>query len=161
MRAERWRKIPGFANYSISTEGVVRSVRNGKTYTLRGTSTNVCLRKDGANNWFKRGYLVLLTYVGPPPEGKYLVRHLDDNTSRTVLSNLAWGDHKDNHEDGVRNGKHHKAGTAGAARYAEALRGRPRPFAVRKKISKTKRTHPERQSYGINGTDGRFTGRNY
>lgn len=172
MRAvEIWRKIPGFSGYAISADGLIRvdavkyhndsQGRTKKAKVLISKSNNVCLRKDGKNHWFKRGYLILIAFVGPPPDGKYLVRHLDDNTERTILSNLAWGDHKDNHDDGVRNGKHHKAGTPGALRYAEALRGRPQPLAVRKKISATKRNNPERQSYGINGPDGRFTGRNY
>lgn len=112
-------------------------VRTKKARVLRSTSTNVVLRKHGKNHWFKRGYLILITFIGPPPSGKRLVRHLDDDTSRTELSNLAWGDHQDNYDDAVRN-KRHGAGSLGAKKRGDALRGRPRPQSVRDKISATK-----------------------
>lgn len=49
--------------------------------------------------------LILRAFIGLPPEGKYLARHLDDDRNNNNLNNLAWGNDQDNHNDAVRNGR--------------------------------------------------------
>lgn len=56
---------------------------------------------------FRLHNLLLMAFVGPRPEG-FLGRHLDDNKNNNAVSNLAWGTHKDNAEDCVRNGRRAK-----------------------------------------------------
>lgn len=155
----RWKKIPKFPTYYISDTGLIRvtgSYSDGRRKTprlLKVKIGNVCLRKDGRNWWFKIAQLVLRAFIGPPPKGKYLARHLDDNPLNNSLNNLAWGDHKDNTADAIRNGRQ---GT-GTIVSANRSRGKPRPLAVRLKISATKRRFPERQHYAReHGPDGRF-----
>jgi hypothetical protein len=49
--------------------------------------------------------LVALTWIGPPPPGKPLVLHKDDDLLHNRVENLYWGTHLDNHRDAVRNGR--------------------------------------------------------
>lgn len=171
---EEWRAIPDFEEYKISSWGRLRlklscedafnikrrlddkdRIKKARISKCWGV---VCLRKDGKYHWFKVGQLVLRAFVGPPPSEKERnARHLNDNPRQNWITNLAWGTHKDNHDDGVRNGRHAKKGTKEALRYAEALKGKTRPEEVKKKISATKRAFPERQHYAREkGSDGRF-----
>ena len=48
----------------------------------------------------KRLYrLMASTYLGPKPEGKTLIRHLDGDSLNDSASNLVWGTHAENMED--------------------------------------------------------------
>ncbi len=142
MRAEIWKRIPNFENYKISNRGRLK-LKNG--CVSNSNSGNVALRKGGKNHWFKRAQLVLLAFRGAPrAEAEWNARHLDDNPTHNWLSNLAWGTHKDNHNDAVRNGKHATKGSLEAHKYSIHLKGVPRSQAVKDKISQTKQTHPER-----------------
>lgn len=47
--------------------------------------------------WLQR--LVLLTFIGEPPNNYYEAAHIDGNTSNNRLSNLRWATSKENTED--------------------------------------------------------------
>lgn len=112
--SEIWKPIPGFKRYRVSTIGRVCRLaytdslgRSWKERFVKPTSMfevdvvssdGVSVRKAIAN-------LMLLAFTGSPPNGKRLARHLDDNRENNILPNLAWGNHKDNGLDAVRNGK--------------------------------------------------------
>lgn len=138
-----WRAIPGFEGlYEASDDGDIRSVprtvENSHTGNYKGKRTvpgrimrpsrsgNITLCKNGEFYYFKRAQLTLLAFVGPPPTPEEKnARHLDDDITNNKLSNLAWGTHKDNYDDGVRNGKN-GPGSPGALLRGDALRGIPR-----------------------------------
>lgn len=70
--------------------------------------------------------LVAFTWIGKPPEGKYLVRHENDIPNDNNYRNLLWGDDCDNMQDSIRNGRVYEKGRtkkthAGVARQAESL----------------------------------------
>jgi hypothetical protein len=48
--------------------------------------------------------IVAATWLGPPPPGATLIRHLDDNPMNWRPDNLAYGTQKDNSDDMRRNG---------------------------------------------------------
>lgn len=153
--SEEWRPIPGFENYQISNQGRLSfdgfyiDGRKKSKRVSKAKSHEICLRKDGENHWFRRAQLVLLAFVGAPASKElYNARHLDDNPDNNNLSNLSWGTASDNHDDAVRNGKHAIKGTQEALKYAIKLKGVPRSEEIKKKISHTKRSFPERQRYG-------------
>lgn len=113
---EEWRPIPGCdGNYEVSDQGRVRSVdrvlysiRRGKVWAQRrrGKILRPQLdRKTGYVRVFlgeKRREsiqrLVLLTFVGPCPDG-HEAAHGDGVRIHNVLSNLRWATTIDNHAD--------------------------------------------------------------
>lgn len=111
---ERWLPVVGYEGmYEVSDQGRVRSFKwRPEGMILRpmragfsGHQT-VCLRKDGRAYTGYVHRLMMRAFVGPPPEGAPVVRHLDDDVDNNVLENLAYGTHSENHLDRVRNGIH-------------------------------------------------------
>lgn len=172
--AEEWRDIEGCWPYQVSNHGRVKRLacigikgvfgREGHNYNemfIVPTDAEINLYKDGKSKWFSLGALVLRAFVGPPPEGCRLARHLDDDRSNNHLSNLAWGTDRDNALDSVRNGTfrnfagrthseetkakmraNNKIVNSGKSlsdehrqRIGEALKGIPRSDEVKEKIS--------------------------
>lgn len=91
---EAWRLIPGFARYECSSLGRVRVERTGFMMKpeVKSGYLRVRLISDDSKSQarFVHG-LVLLTFVGPCPEGQE-ARHRDDPTRTNCrLSNLEWG----------------------------------------------------------------------
>ncbi len=115
---ERWEWVIGYVGeFEISNIGNVRSYKKyGHNNRLKEPKPiKPC--KDG------RGYFnftarlngkpkVLLIHIElakafiPNPNNYKLVRHLNDIKADNRQINLAWGTHKDNREDGIKNGKH-------------------------------------------------------
>ncbi len=111
---EVWRQVPLWTLYEVSNKGGIRK----KAYTdRRGRYRESILVKmdnaivylyDGPNRIWNAApvaSLVLLSFIGPPPKGKYLARHLDDNRLDNRVEKLAWGDNKDNSDDQIKNGR--------------------------------------------------------
>lgn len=111
---ERWLPVPGYEGlYEVSSRGNVWSKPRPRT---RGGLLKHIVDKRGVH-WVTltlRGKqdpipvhrLVMLTFVGPLPEGME-VRHLDDNRSNNCWpENLVYGTHFENMQDMVRNGHH-------------------------------------------------------
>jgi len=127
---EIWASVKEYAKeFEISTNGNVRSYKGvGRYPKLKEVPKpikpcmdgrgyfNFTVRKDGKPK-------VLLVHIEmakafiPNPNNYKLVRHLNDIKSDNRISNLAWGTHIDNREDGILNGKHfHEKGKRAAQR---------------------------------------------
>lgn len=128
-----YRDIPGFKDYRIGTDGSVWSKRKMnfssfcefqpwkkiKPAMSRGKGEkkgypHFNIYRDGKRHTGHVHILILLTFVGPKPDG-YVARHLDGNPTNNRLDNLAWGTPKENHDDKYLHGtiplgeRHHSA----------------------------------------------------
>lgn len=123
---EEWRLIPGYAGlYEASDQGRVRSLPrtvafvDGRSRTwpaqMLGMFTwgdnphlQVNINAHGRKTKRSVHQLILLTFVGPRPEGPdgKEIRHLDGNPLNNALSNLAYGSQSENSHDRVRHGTH-------------------------------------------------------
>lgn len=101
---EIWKPVPEWPTYRASNLG---RIAEGRYIRLPFKSNGRYIRlHDGIRQLrISVAAIVLITFVGPAPEGKKLARHLDDNYLNNKLDNLAWGDHSDNGKDAIRNGK--------------------------------------------------------
>lgn len=105
---ERWRSLEphGYPDVEVSSHGRVR--RRGKPVAKsmdRGyQKVNI---QNAMGEWKSKrvSALMLTAFVGPRPFGN-VTRHLDDNKSNDVLSNLAWGTQQQNMDDKVKHGRH-------------------------------------------------------
>ena len=107
-----WCAVPNWPKYEVNELGEVR--RSGhilKPVLVQSGSSNykvmqVTLVDTAARRWdAKVAHIVLITFIGPKPEGK-IARHLDDNQANNKLTNLCWGTHKENSADRIRNKNH-------------------------------------------------------
>jgi hypothetical protein len=122
----RYHDIPGFPGYRVGDDGSVwtcwrsggfGSAKEGRK--PRGPKMgNVWIRlkptprKDSGHLRVSLGYgsclgvhvLVLLAFIGPPPEGMECC-HNDGNPANNRLDNLRWGTPKDNAADRIRHGR--------------------------------------------------------
>jgi hypothetical protein len=103
---EVYRAIPGHRNYEVSDHGNVRRI--GRDRPLRpARHTNgyqqVNLPPVGSQLVHK---LVMLAFVGPPPEGQPWINHKDGNKQNNHISNLEYGTAKWNREHAVHTGLH-------------------------------------------------------
>lgn len=122
---EEWRAVVGFEGlYEVSDMGRVRGVdrivgaRSGSTRRQSGrvlrpgrTSAGhlmVGLCRSGRGTSYTVHRLVLIAFVGPPPQG-YECCHRDGVHTNNALENLYWGTPSDNVRDQVRHGVHHGA----------------------------------------------------
>ena len=118
--SERWRPIPGFADYDVSDQGRVRSWKKPgsprrqseprilkQTLSLRGyPQVSFSVRSKQFPVTVHR--LVMTAFVGPLPSGLE-TRHLNGNPLDNRLSNLAYGTPSENIFDQVRHGTHPQA----------------------------------------------------
>lgn len=124
MADERWLPIAGFEGfYEVSDLGRVRSLarvvtamrdRELTTWNLQSRvlaarpaplHMAVTLSREGVHTHCRVHLLVLKTFIGPRPEGKWGL-HWDDDPKHNQLPNLYWGTPPENMHDRVRNGKH-------------------------------------------------------
>jgi len=88
---EIWKDVPGFPRYQASSLGRVKGPRhttNG-SLTIHGyyrTNTSV----GGVVKEAKVHRLVALAFLGPAPEGKSHVNHIDGDKANNCPSNLEW-----------------------------------------------------------------------
>jgi hypothetical protein len=122
-----WKPIPGYNGaYEISEKGAVRSYslrgcrakseeypRIMKSFILSGYPA-VSLCRNGKYKLLLRHRLLLLSFVGPPPD-KHEAAHLDGDKMNCTLNNLRWVSHKENmshkevHGTSYRGSKHSRA----------------------------------------------------
>ena len=101
LESEEWAPFPEDTRYSVSTLGRVKGPRG----LLR---TPAC--KARGYEYVQAGgrqravhHLVLITFVGPCPQGLEAC-HADDDRRNNRLSNLRWDTHQSNIDDKIRNG---------------------------------------------------------
>lgn len=105
------KSIPGYEGlYEVDSQGNVFSYKYGDKRKLKpgnssGGYMTVTLTKDAKEKTYRVHTLVLLTFVGQPPEGKTHARHLDGNPKNNALENLAWGSRSENERDKQRHGR--------------------------------------------------------
>lgn len=121
----RIRRVPGFPDYSVTTDGQVISHKHGKTLVMKArVSSNtgypgVSLCRDG--KIFSRNVhaLVAAAFFGPRPDG-YVTRHLDGNPRNNNLSNLCYGTWEENEADKERHGRRPKGEAVSGSKLTEA-----------------------------------------
>lgn len=80
----------------------------------------IALRKEGKYHYFLIHRLVLLTFVGPCPEGMECL-HGDGDKTNNDLFNLSWGTHQGNMDDMLRHGRTTKGEKDAAAKLTDEL----------------------------------------
>ena len=108
-----WTQVRDYPDYEINRDTAeVRRASNQRPIKplidLRGRVL-VRLYVGRQRHTMKVGRLMLLTFVGPPPEPDQVARHLNDDPGDNRLGNLAWGTQSDNMFDKVANGLHWNA----------------------------------------------------
>ena len=108
--SEVWKPIPGFDGYEASDQGNVRSYRKqggGRRETPRQLSPSlsppseylgVSLRQNGKSYYRRIATLVLLAFVGPPPDG-YEICHNNSIPDDNRPDNLRYDTHENNMRD--------------------------------------------------------------
>jgi len=118
---ERWKAIPDFPAYEVSSHGRVRSFHKrirGKGYTWEAVDTPqrllkggtkpsgyrfVLLCKDGTQRNVMIHQLVAEAFLGPCPEGLEIC-HNDGNPANNDLGNLRYDTHQANMQDAIEQG---------------------------------------------------------
>ncbi len=121
LPGEIWKDIPVAIGYEASNLGRIRSYWNwrnvfsgsfmvSKPRLMRPWSTKlgykavrVKISDTKKRNMFVH-QLVLHAFVGPPPNGKNRVRHLDRNPPNNKLGNIIWGNQSENYADALGHG---------------------------------------------------------
>lgn len=112
---EVWVPVVNQNGYKISNLGRIktkwirytkhnRKSRKWKIVNQRITRFGYCTVWINKRYWFVHE-LMLLSFIGPRPEGKKDSRHLDDVKTNNVMSNLRWGSRQENMNDAVKNGR--------------------------------------------------------
>lgn len=104
---EVWKSIPGFDGYDVGDHGRVRSYRNGR-WGLRKNPTllkcsgaeypRVTLSRGGRKHYIRVHKLVMLAFIGPPPDGMQ-VCHKNSNGLDNRLENLRYDTRIGNERD--------------------------------------------------------------
>ena len=106
LSTEIWADVPGTQRkYRASTLGRIKSMNFNRTgvealLSERNNGIHMCL--NGTQVRMTRADVILLTFVGPKPEG-HLSRHYDDDPWNNRLENLLYGTVSDNVKDSYRN----------------------------------------------------------
>lgn len=120
ISVEEWRPIPGYEGiYEASNLGRVRGLDRidaaGRRWKgrIRVQSTDaqgrkrVNLSRDGSKKLTQVHRLVMLAFVGAPPEG-HEVCHNDGDPANNRLDNLRWDTKRANNLDAVHHGTNHQ-----------------------------------------------------
>ena len=96
-----FKSIPGYPNYEINEEGVVRNINT--QLTLKPQINNAYFTVTLGGKVLYIHYLVALTFIGERPN-EMVTRHLDGNPHNNCLSNIEYGSRKDNTTDRTKHG---------------------------------------------------------
>jgi hypothetical protein len=105
------RPVPFAPGYLASTDGHLFTTKWGtlrqlKPWVDRRGYLHVSLRVGGKTIKTLAHRAVAVTFLGPPPNERYEIRHLDGNPANNAVWNLAWGTHSENMRDVLRHGRH-------------------------------------------------------
>ncbi len=118
LEGEEIRHVPGWPGYAATDMGRVFGCRSKhphpefpyeawserlSTKGQRGYWLISFQEPGKARRQFKLHQVVLMTFVGPKPDG-FVGCHYDDNKDNNTLPNLRWGTLSDNRRDMLRNG---------------------------------------------------------
>lgn len=104
---EKWKVIPDYSDYEISTYGNVRSLKNNaitplsQATTIHGYKTVMLYNGKRKNITIHR--LMAFTFI-PNPENKATVNHIDGNKLNNSIENLEWATYKENQNHAFKNG---------------------------------------------------------
>lgn len=99
---EEWRDIPEFKGlYQVSSQGKVKSLERfayTRTYPSQiikpfiGNNNSVMVRLRNGKKQVRRSVakLVVLAFIGEPPQDSKQIRHKDGNPNNNCLENLEW-----------------------------------------------------------------------
>lgn len=82
----------------------LKSILQKQSNGREGFYYKVCLCRNKVQRNYKVAELILITFVGPRPEGM-IVCHYDDDPKNNKPSNLRWDTHRENNLDALRNNK--------------------------------------------------------
>lgn len=121
MEKEIWKDIPGYEGYyQVSSFGRIKSLERLIVYkdgrkriypsviikdrNKDGFARIITLKKDNKGKTFTVNHLVMLSFVGEPPEG-YEICHNDGNHKNNRLDNLRYDTRSENRIDNYRYGR--------------------------------------------------------
>lgn len=120
----QWATVRGFPDYVVSDRGEVWSLRRKVLLSTKvqnpGGYLSVTLDVDGRSSSQLVHRLVLLSFVGEPPEAGMQCAHEDGVVANCALSNLSWKTPKANAADKRRHGTHLEGERAFCARLMDA-----------------------------------------
>ena len=125
---EIWKSVVGYeGTYEISTARQVASLprkgrpRGGilKQWPDRSGRPCVTLCLRGKQTAHYVAHLVAYAFLPPKKPTDQVVRHLNDDPTDNRVENLAWGTHKDNAQDSIRNETCARGMTHGMAKLTE------------------------------------------
>jgi hypothetical protein len=95
---EIWKKIEGFGNYSVSSEGRVKNESTGlilKTSIPKRGYHHWIVKKNGKRFNFRIHRLVAKAFI-PNPKNLDEVNHINGNKTDNRIENLEWCTHSEN-----------------------------------------------------------------
>lgn len=107
---DTWAPASGLpSGYFVSTSGRVRHhnmILKDRAGDSHGHIAVSFIDPNTKKRRYKYVHRIVMDTFEPSNGLGPIVRHLDDDPSNNDISNLAWGDQKDNHTDSVRNGNY-------------------------------------------------------
>ena len=106
LKPEKWRSVPGFEPYQVSSLG--RICRADRLLKLTKDSTgylyvDFCL--EGKHHKTAVHTAVALAFVGPRPTRKHQVAHSDGSRTNNRPSNISWKTARENASDRSKHGR--------------------------------------------------------
>lgn len=106
LNSEVWRPLVGYEDHLISSLGRIQYMdKIIDPYDSDPRYIAVRPAPGSRVSVESVAKLMLLSFVGLPPEGKNLACHLDDDVTNNSIWNVGWGSHYDNAVDRHLNGK--------------------------------------------------------
>jgi hypothetical protein len=153
------RPVPGYPTYFADREGGIWSNRRrgprgdgppriGTLFRLKEQKRRYCsvqlYDEQGKPTYLSVHRLILLAFVGPPPDDCTQTRHLNRNTHDNRLENLAWGRPLENSADQASHGTQVRGERVGSARLtAEKVR------EIRRLLAEGWEQRPVARQFGI------------